>query len=193
MRERLCDKLVTRKKVELVSNVTPRRDIDLLVLWIWGHKSLIMRRKNNSNTKSVYFFEKFDDAFCVIEIETCCGLISEDNIWFMNKRSSNGHSLRFTSREMFWIRVCFVKHRNFCEYLMDSRVDTRGRISTYLHSISDIFCDCFRRDELVILKNHTTCSSVRTKILRGKHVDVTTTMIDKRATEGSWKAKNCLK
>lgn len=152
--------------------------------WNKLEKISVMRRKNNSSTSSMNFPQKIHNHNHIFLIEITRWLVCQESHRFMNEGSGNTNSLRFSSWEMFWVFIFFMKHTYFLEKFSGTASNRIFSITTYLKRIRNILCNSLWWNQFIVLKYHTASTSIRAEFRRFQSIDVSTTMIDKRSCKG---------
>lgn len=140
---------------------------------------MIVSSKNNSCSAFIQCFKYFENHVGIGMVEARSRLISQYHIRLMNERASYGDSLSFSSRYFIDKCMSFFEHTNLCQELQCALMNTLARISTYLKSIGNIFHHCLGWHELMILKYHTTGTSIESHLTTRKTIQITSTMINK--------------
>lgn len=147
-------------------------------------KISVMRRKNDGCTSSMDFFQEIHNHNHIFLIEITSWLICQQSHRFMNEGSGNTNSLWFASWEMLWVFIFFMKHTYFLEKFSGTASNRIFAITTYLKCIRNILCNCFWWDKFIVLKYHTTRTTIRPEFRRFQTINVSATMVDKRSCKG---------
>lgn len=133
-------------------------------IWNQIKQISIMRCKHNSGSCCMNFLEKIHHHNHIFLVKITCWFVCKNSIRFMNKRSRNGDSLTLSTREMLRIFIFFMKHANFCQEFTSATSNGIFSVSTDLESIGYIFTNRLRRNQFIVLKNHTTRATIRSQI-----------------------------
>src|SRR3989338_2808925 len=113
---------------------------------------LVVRRKVDRSSEFVYFLQKFYDFKRVYRVKIARCLVSENNIRPVYQGARNRNALLFSSGELVWEVVAFVRKPHKLENLGHVFLDFGISPARRLHDKRDIFIRGFCREEFIVLE-----------------------------------------